>query len=100
MAEAWSCDASVQIALGLPRARQYLCARTLDNYRRRQRENADVQDIFTTVTAALVGELELDLRRQRLNSTHMLSAMAQLGRLQLLAVAVPSATCAHAPRPA
>ena len=87
-AEAWSYDASVQFALGLPRDRQYLCARTLDNYRRLLRENADVQDIFATVTAALVGELELDIRRQRLDSTHVLSAMAQLGRLQLLAVSV------------
>ena len=87
-AEAWSYEASVQYALNLPRDRQYLCPRTLDNYRRLLRENVDVQDIFTTVTAALIGELELDIRKQRLDSTHVLSAMAQLGRLQLLAVAV------------
>ena len=42
-AEAWSCDASVQFALGLPHDRQFLCARTLDNYRRRPREEAPAQ---------------------------------------------------------
>jgi hypothetical protein len=87
-AEAWSLDAGLQFALYLPRDRQYLCPRTLDNYRRLLREEGDVQEIFTTVTAALVGELELDIRRQRLDSTHVLSQMAQLTRLQLLAVAV------------
>ena len=87
-AEAWSLDAGVQFALHLPRDRQYLCPRTLDNYRRLLREDGDVQEIFTTVAAALVAELELDIRRQRLDSTHVLSQMAQLGRLQLLSVAV------------
>ena len=82
-AEAWSFDAGLQFALDLPHARQHLCPRTLDNYRRLLRENAGVQDIFTTITAALVGGLDPDLRRQRLDSTHVLSAMARLGRLQL-----------------
>jgi hypothetical protein len=87
-AEAWTLDAGVQFALHLPRDRQYLCARTLDNYRRLLRENVDVQEIFMIVTAALVMELELDIRRQRLDSTHLLSHMAQMGRTQLLAVSV------------
>ena len=87
-AEAWTLDAGVQFALHLPRDRQYLSARTLDHYRRLLREKVEVQEIFTTVTAALVGELELDIRKQRLDSTHVLSAMAQLGRTQLLSVAV------------
>src|SRR5579862_754123 len=87
-AEAWSFDASVQFALNLPRDRQYLCARTLDNYRRLLREEIEVQEIFLTVTAKLVEELDLDIRKQRLDSTHVLSHMAQLGRVQLLAVTV------------
>jgi Transposase DDE domain/Transposase domain (DUF772) len=87
-AEAWSFDASVQFALNLPRDRQYLCARTLDNYRRLLREKLEVQEIFLTVTAKLVEELDLDIRKQRLDSTHVLSQMAQLGRVQLLAVTV------------
>ena len=57
-AEAWTLDAGLQFALHLPRDRQYLCPRTLDTYRRLLRENGDVQEIFTTVTSALVQELE------------------------------------------
>lgn len=87
-AEAWSLDAGVQFALHLPRDRQYLCPRTLDNYRRLLREDGDVAGLFSTITARLVEELELDIRRQRLDSTHVLSQMARLGRLQLLAVGV------------
>jgi hypothetical protein len=87
-AEAWTLNAGVQFALHLPRDRQYLSARTLDHYRRLLREKVEVQEVFTTVTAALVAELELDIRKQRLDSTHVLSAMAQLGRAQLLSVAV------------
>jgi len=87
-AEAWTLNAGVQFALHLPRDGQYLSARTLDHYRRLLREKVEVQEIFTTVTAALVEELELDIRKQRLDSTHVLSAMAQLGRAQLLSVAV------------
>jgi hypothetical protein len=87
-AEAWTFDASLQFALHLSRDRQYLSPRTLDTYRRLLREDGDVQEIFTTVTAALVRALELDVRQQRLDSTHVLSQMAKLSRLQLLAVAV------------
>jgi hypothetical protein len=87
-AEAWTLNAGVQFALHLPRDRQYLSARTLDHYRRLLRDKVEVQEVFTTVTAALVAELELDIRKQRLDSTHVLSAMAQLGRAQLLSVAV------------
>ena len=87
-AEAWSYHADLQYALHLPRDGQYLCARTLDNYRRLQREKVVVEEIFARVTQTLVEELELDVRRQRLDSTHVLSNMAQFGRLQLLAVGV------------
>lgn len=87
-AEQWTLNAGVQYALNLGRDRQYLSARTLDNYRRQLREKVDVQEIFLAVAGCLVGELELDIRQQRLDSTHVLSAMARLGRQQLLAVAV------------
>ena len=85
-ADAWSFDASVQFALNLPRDRQYLCARSLDSYRRLLREDEAAQGIFETVTAALVKELGIELKAQRLDSTHVLSNMARFGRLKLLAV--------------
>jgi len=87
-AEEWTLNAGVQYALNLGRDRQYLSARTLDNYRRLLREKVDVQEIFLRVASCLVGELELDIRQQRLDSTHVLSEMARLGRQQLLAVSV------------
>lgn len=86
-AEAWTLDAGVQYALGLSR-KEYVCERTVDNYRRLVRDNVDVQEIFTTVTTALVDELQADIGKQRLDSTHVLSQMARLGRQQLLAVTV------------
>jgi hypothetical protein len=85
-ASAWSFDASVQYALNLPRDRQYLCARTLDTYRQLLREDESAQGIFEEVTAALVQELGVEIGRQRLDSTHVLSNMAKFGRLKLLAV--------------
>ncbi len=85
-ADAWSFDASVQFALNLPCDRQYLCARSLDSYRRLLREDEAAQGIFETVTAALVKELGIELKAQRLDSTHVLSNMARFGRLKLLAV--------------
>jgi len=83
---AWTFDASVQYALNLPRDRQYLSARTLDSYRQLLREDESAQGIFEEVTAALVKELGVEIKKQRLDSTHVLSNMATFGRLKLLAV--------------
>lgn len=85
-ASAWSFDASVQYALNLPRDRQYLCPRTLDTYRQLLREDEAAQGVFEEVTTALVKELGVEIGKQRLDSTHVLSNMAKFGRLKLLAV--------------
>ncbi len=66
---AWTFDASVQYALNLPRDRQYLSARTLDSYRQLLREDESAQGIFEEVTAALVKELGVEIKKQRLDST-------------------------------
>jgi hypothetical protein len=87
-AEAYTFDAAVQFALNLPRDRQYLSPRSVDNYRKIFREDELAQEVFVQVSVALVEELELDIKRQRLDSTHVHSHMAQLGRQQLLAVGV------------
>lgn len=87
-AEAYTFDASIQYALNLPRDHQYVSARTVDTYRKLFREDEAAQDVFIRVSATLVAELELDIGRQRLDSTHVLSNMAKLGRQQLLAVGV------------
>lgn len=87
-AEAYTFDASIQYALNLPRDGQYLSPRSVDNYRRKFREDELAQEVFMEVSARLVKELRLDISRQRLDSTHVLSQMARLGRRQLLAVGV------------
>ena len=87
-ADAWCLNAGVQYALNLPRDRQSLCPRTVDSYRRLLRESEAAQDIFESVTAAIIRELGIEIKRQRLDSTHILSDMAKFGRLRLLAVTV------------
>ena len=87
-AQAYTFDASVQYALNLPRDGQYLSARSVDNYRRLFREDEHAQQVFSEVSAALVKELELNIKVQRLDSTHVLSNMAKLGRQQMLATSV------------
>jgi hypothetical protein len=75
-AEAYTFDAGVQFALNLSRDAQYLSARSVDNYRRLLREDDHAREIFQNISATLVRELDLDIRRQRLDSTHVLSHMA------------------------
>jgi hypothetical protein len=87
-ADAWSLHAGTQFALGLPRDRQSLCPRTVDNYRRLLRESGVAQEVFETVTASLLRELGVEIKKQRLDSTHVLSNMAKFGRLRLLATTV------------
>jgi hypothetical protein len=87
-AQAYTFDASVQYALNLPRDGQYVSPRTVDNYRRLFRENEFARQVFEAVTGTLVEELGIEVSRQRLDSTHVLSNMARLGRRRLLAVGV------------
>ena len=88
-AEAYSPDAGIQFALNLPRDHQYLCPRTVENYQRLLREGDDYcADIFGTVTAALVQEFQIDISRQRPDSTHIYSYMARLTRSNLMAVTI------------
>lgn len=88
-AEAYSLDAGVQFALNLGRDHQYVCPRTVETYKRLLREGDDhCADIFGTVTASLVEEFQIDISRQRLDSTHLFSYMARLTRGNLMAVTV------------
>ena len=88
-AEAFSFDAGVQFALNLPRDRQYVSTRTVESYKRLLREgDYHCADIFGTVTSALVQEFQIDITRQRLDSTHVFSYMARFTRGNLMAVAV------------
>ena len=87
-ANAWCFDASVQFALNLPRDNQTISERTVDNYRQLLRENEIAQGIFEQVTGEIIREMGLEIKKQRLDSTHIFSDMARFGRLKLLAVTV------------
>lgn len=86
-ADAYTFDTTVQFALNLPRDGQYICPRTVDNYRKIFREDELAKDVFNDVTAALVAELDIDILKQRCDSTHVLSDMALLSRYQLIGTA-------------
>jgi hypothetical protein len=65
-----------------------LCTRTLERYQKLFRENDLAVSIFENVTTRLVDTLDLDVSRQRLDSTHVFSHMATFGRTKLMAVAI------------
>jgi DDE family transposase len=85
--EAYIFRADVQYALNLvPGAT--LCTRTLERYQQLFRDNDLAATVFDTVTTKLIGALDLDVSRQRLDSTHVFSHMATFGRTKLMAVAI------------
>jgi hypothetical protein len=79
----------VQYALNLEPGAE-LSARTVERYQRvfREDENQLAAKIFDRVTGRLAERLELDISRQRLDSTHVFSHMASFGRTKLMAVAI------------
>ena len=100
-ADAYTFDNSIHFALNLPNRRNYLCTRTLETYRALVREDEAAAEAFMDVTRALVDALNLNIKVQRLDSTHLLSDMANFGRTKLLAVAVKRLLIAlkrHAPQ--
>jgi hypothetical protein len=65
-----------------------LCTRTLDRYQQHFRDDDLAARVFDKVTTRLVDALDLDVSRQRLDSTHVFSHMATFGRTKLMAVAI------------
>ncbi len=86
-AEVYIFRSDVQYALNLEPAVE-VSARTVERYQRLFRENDLAADLFEDVTDRLVRALDLDVSRQRLDSTHVFSHMASFGRTKLLAVAI------------
>jgi hypothetical protein len=77
----------VQYALNLEPGAT-LCTRTLERYQQLFRDNDLAVRVFDKVTTKLIGALDLDVSRQRLDSTHVFSRMATFGRTKLMAVAI------------
>lgn len=86
-AEAYMFRTDVQYALNLEPGAE-VSARTVERYQKRFRDDESAARVFDRLTTDLVGRLELDASRQRLDSTHLFSRMATFGRTRLMAVAV------------
>ena len=85
--EAYIFRSDVQYALNLEPGAA-LCTRTLERYQQLFRDNDLAARVFDKVTTKLVDALDLDVSRQRLDSTHVFSHMATFGRTKLMAVAI------------
>lgn len=81
-------DASWQYALNLNPMEVSLGKRTAERYLALFSENDLATAVFHEVTTAVVTGLELDISRQRLDSTHIFSDMATFGRTRLMGVAI------------
>lgn len=87
-ADCYMFDVSVQYALNLKPHQQSMCERTVERYNKLFREDQLASQIMQQVTVKLVERLELDVSRQRLDSTHVQSNMATFGRTRLMGVAI------------
>src|SRR4051794_2073271 len=85
--EAYIFRSDVQYALNLEPGAA-VCTRTLERYQRLFRDDHLAARVFKDVTTRLIELLELDVSRQRLDSTHVFSHMATFGRTKLMAVAI------------
>jgi len=86
-AEAYMFRTDVQYALNLEPGAE-VSPRTVERYQKLFREDDTASQIFDDVTTRLIEKLDLDVSRQRLDSTHIFSHMANFGRTKLMAVAI------------
>jgi hypothetical protein len=81
-------DVGWQYALNIETMTASMSHASIERYSKLVVEDGLDRDIFEKVTAALIEALELDVSRQRLDSTHIQSDMATFGRTRLMAVTV------------
>ncbi len=86
--DAYSFHLEVQYALNLEPVAQDLSKRTLERYIQHFEQDDLARRIMAEVTAALVAVLGTRIDQQRLDSTHIFSDMACLGRARLMGVAI------------
>jgi hypothetical protein len=65
-----------------------LSTRTLERYQKLFRDDELAATVFERITTKLIAALDLDVSRQRLDSTHVFSNMATFGRTKLMAIAI------------
>lgn len=72
-----------QVALALDPADAHTCQKTLHNFRKRLIETDADELLFKTVTDKIIKALGVNVGKQRLDSTHIVSNIARLTRLGL-----------------
>jgi hypothetical protein len=78
----------IQFALNLEPGAE-ITQRTIERYIARMQSNENIcEEIFASVTDTLLKSMEVKVKQQRLDSTHVLSDMANLGRAQMIGVAL------------
>ena len=86
--DAYLFDYRVQYALNIGRDKLSFCERTLERYMAIMRDDKLAIQIFDTVTAKLIEDLDINISNQRLDSTHVFSDMATFARTKLMGVAI------------
>ncbi len=81
-------DGSWHYALNVVPSTASMSHASIERYMRLFVENDLAADVFHRVTSALVEALDLDVSRQRLDSTHVFSDMATFGRSKLMGVTI------------
>jgi len=86
--ERYLTDAAWQYALNVNPMEASLSHATVERYLKLFAANDLANKVFHRVTSALIEALELDVSRQRLDSTHIYSDMATFGRTKLMGVTI------------
>ncbi len=86
--DAYMFSTDIQYALNLGRDNQSMTTRTIERYQRLFREKGFAVDIMNRVSEALIEKLDLDISKQRLDSTHVFSNMATFTRTRMIGVVV------------
>jgi len=87
--EHYMLHSGVHYALNMdPAARHSLSVRTIERYQRIFLDHDLAAKVMRDVTDALIAVLDLDVAKQRLDSTHIFSDMATFGRTRLMGVTI------------
>jgi hypothetical protein len=85
--EAYLFRTDIQYALNLEPGSE-MCQRTFERYRKLFIDDESAAQVMDQVTSRLIDQLEIDVRQQRLDSTHVCSNMATFGRTRCMAVTI------------
>jgi hypothetical protein len=86
--ERYLLDGGWQYALNINPIEASMSHATIERYLKLFKKNKLAGEIFHRVTSAFIEALELDMSRQRLDSTHIFSDMAIFGRTKLMGVTI------------